>query len=328
MTAPTTGTTPPTTRPPAATRTPAVDPDPTAPTGGALRSHVRRHPLLAFFVLAYGLSWPAWTPYVLSGNGLGLLPFSFPSLLGTTQLAGVLPGAYLGPVSAAFLVTALAEGRAGLRAWRGRLLRFRVRWTWWVGVALAVPLVIVLTTLLVPGALGQARAFPLSLLLAYIPMLALQVVTTAFAEEPGWRDFALPRLQRARGPVLGTVILGLLWGGWHLPLFLSAWGDYPHASPLQPVVFVAGCVPLSLVMTWVFNRTGQSVPLVMLLHASINTTYTLVWPVMFPAVSAAGLGYTVQLVAASLVTVVLLVATRGRLGLQAQQRAVDAVDGS
>jgi len=170
----------------------------------------------------------------------------------------------------------------------------------------------------VPGAFGQARAFPLSPLLGYVPMLALQVVTTAFAEEPGWRDFALPRLQRARGPVLGTVVPGLLWG-WHLPLFLSAWGDYPRASPLQPVVFVGGCVPLSLVMTCVFNLARQSVPVVMLLHASINTTYTLVWPVMFPAVSAAGLGYTVQLVAATLVTLVLLVATRGRRGLAAAQ---------
>lgn len=289
----------------------------TDPGTGPLRALLRRHPLLAFFALAYGLSWLAWTPYVLSQDGLGVLPIVFPVLLGTTQLLGVLPGAFLGPLTAAFLVTALTEGSSGLRAWRGRLLHFRVRWTWWVGVAVAVPLTIVLATFLLPGALGAIRPFSPLLLLLYVPMLGLQIVTTAFAEEPGWRDFALPRLQRARGPVLGTVILGVLWGCWHLPLFLSSWGDYPDASLWQPVLFVAGCVPLSLVMTWVFNRTGQSVPLVMLLHASINSTYSLVWPALFPSFTAAGLTYTVQLIATTIVTLVLLAATRGRLGLRA-----------
>lgn len=281
-----------------------------------VRGAVSRHPLAAFFALAYGLSWLVWLPYVLSQNGLGVLPIAYPVLLGNTQLAGVLPGAYLGPVTAAIIVTAVTEGRDGLRAWRRRLLNVRVRWTWWLGVVVTVPLAIVGATFLLPGAAAALRPISPLLLLGYVPMLAVQVVTTAFAEEPGWRDFALPRLQSLRGPLLGTVILGLLWGGWHLPLFLTAdWGRWPNASAMQPVIFVAGCVPLSLVMTWVFNRTGQSVPLVMLLHASINSTYTLIWPKLFPALDDAHLNYTVQLVATVAATLVLLVATRGRLGL-------------
>lgn len=83
------------------------------------RDALRRHPLAAFFALAYGLSWLVWLPYVLSQNGLGVLPIAYPVLLGNTQLSGVLPGAYLGPVTAAVIVTALTEGRDGLRAWRG-----------------------------------------------------------------------------------------------------------------------------------------------------------------------------------------------------------------
>ena len=288
-----------------------------------LLAAIRRHPLIAFFVLADGMSWLAWLPYVLSRNGLGLLPFSFPELLGTTQLLGVLPGAYLGPVTAAFLVTALTEGRQGLRAWRGRLLRFRVSWKWWVGVALVVPLSILAATFVLPGA-GNAfvLASPL-ILLAYPPMLLLQVVTTALAEEPGWRDFALPRLQRRHGPLLGTVILGLLWGGWHLPLFLTAWGGFPQAAWYQPILFVAGCVPLSIVMTWVFNRTGQSVPLIMLLHAGINSTYTLLWPTFFPTLAAEGQTLVVQLIVTVAATAVLLIATRGRLGLGSAQPEQD-----
>jgi uncharacterized protein len=78
---------------------------------------VRRHGLVCFYALAYGMSWLAWLPYVLSQNGLGILYFPFPKILGSEMLVGILPGAYLGPLSSAFLetVTALAEGRAGLR---------------------------------------------------------------------------------------------------------------------------------------------------------------------------------------------------------------------
>ncbi|NAZ75492.1 CPBP family intramembrane metalloprotease [Kineococcus sp. T13] len=279
-----------------------------------LRALAARRPLTAFFALAYGLSWLAWIPYLLSGDGLDVLPFTFPALLGTTQLLGVLPGAYLGPVTAAFVVTALVEGRAGLRAWRGRLLRFGVGWRWYVGVALVVPAAIMVTTLVLPGAREAVQPLTLALLLAYVPMLAIQVVTTALAEEPGWRDFALPRLQDRMGAVPGTVVLGLLWGGWHLPLFLTSWGGWPGTSWVQPVLFVASCVPLSLVMTWVFNRTGQSVPLVMLLHAGINSTYTLLWPAVFPRLDGDTDAFVVQLIATTVVTAVLIVVTRGRLG--------------
>ena len=284
---------------------------------------IRRHPLIAFFALANGMSWLAWLPYVLSQNGLGLLPFAFPALLGTTQLAGVLPGAYLGPVTAAFLVTALTEGRPGLRAWRGRLLRLRVDWRWWVGVAVLVPLSILAATFALTDAWTAFRVVSPVVLIAYPPMLLLQVVTTALAEEPGWRDFALPRLQGRHGPLLGTVILGLLWGVWHLPLFLTEWGGFPQAAWYQPLLFVVSCVPLSIVMTWVFNRTGQSVPLIMLLHAGINSTYTLLWPAFFPGLAAQGETYVVQLVATVAATAVLLVTTRGRLGLAAEQEAVE-----
>jgi membrane protease YdiL (CAAX protease family) len=157
-------------------------------------------------------------------------------------------------------------------------------------------------------------------LAAYLPLLVMQFVTTAAAEEPGWRDFALPRLQRRFGAVSGTAILGLLWGGWHLPLFFTQWGGWPHASWTLPVEFVAGCVPLSLVMTWVFNRTGESLPVVMVLHASINTTYSLVWSEVFPTLDLTRDTLHVQLIASTAVALLLIVATRGRLGLRVEQR--------
>jgi len=290
-------------------------PTPPPPTSAGqmpgLRGLVRRHPTAAFFLLAFGLSWLAWAPYVLGTTGLGVLPFGVPG----GQLLGVLPGAFLGPLTAAFVVTALVDGRAGLRHWGARLVRFRVGWRWYAAVLLGVPTILIATTMLLPASWGHVSNPGLSLLALYLPMLVLQFFTTAMAEEPGWRDFALPRLQERLGAVRGTVLLGTLWGCWHLPLFLSDWGGWPDVSPWAPVEFVAACIPLSLVMTWVFNRTGQSLPIVMILHAGINSTYSSVWSEIFPTLDVMTDPLHVQLIATSVIALILIIATRGRLGL-------------
>jgi len=282
----------------------------------SFRRLVHRFPLTVFFALAYGLSWAAWTPYILSANGLGWIPLRFPEVLGTSQLLGMLPGAYLGPLTAAFVVTAAAEGRTGLRSWSQRLVRWRVGWRWYLFVLTGVPATILLATYALPAAWGHVATVGIVVVAAYLPMLFVQFVTTAIAEEPGWRDFALPRLQSRFGAVRGTVVLGLLWGGWHLPLFFTEWGGWPNVSWVSPVEFVACCVPLSLVMTWVFNRTRQSLPIVMVLHASINATYSLVWPAVFPTLDIFRDSLITQLIASTAVALILIVATRGRLGLR------------
>jgi membrane protease YdiL (CAAX protease family) len=285
----------------------------------AYTAFVRRHPVAVFFALAFALSWAAWTPYILSSSGLGVIPLEIPAVLGTTQFLGMLPGAYLGPLGAAFVVTLAAEGRAGLRQWSRRLVRWKVGLRWYLVVLLGVPAAIGLATLALPGAWDDLRAPSLMVLAAWIPMLVLQLITTATAEEPGWRDFALPRLQDRFGAVGGTVILGILWGCWHLPLFLTEWGGWPNGSWLSPIEFVACCVPLSLVMTWVFNRTGQSLPIVMVLHAGINTTYSLVWHDVFPTLDMYRDPLHAQLIASTAIALLLVVATRGRLGLRSRR---------
>jgi membrane protease YdiL (CAAX protease family) len=276
---------------------------------------VQHRPLTWFFGLAMAISWLAWLPYIASTSGLGLINLQIPELLGTTQFIGMLPGAYLGPVTAALIVTATVEGRAGLRKWGHRLVNWKVGWRWYLGVLVGVPTVLLATSLAYPGALSGAHGVGAVVLVGYLPLLVVQFLTTALAEEPGWRDFALPRLQHRHGPVVGTTILGLLWGAWHLPLFLTEWGGWPGVSWVQPVLFVATCVPLSMVMTWVFNRTGGSVPLIMLLHASINTMFSGAWPAVFPGLDWKHAPVHILLMATVVVAAVLLVATRGRLGL-------------
>ncbi|GAB2934910.1 CPBP family intramembrane glutamic endopeptidase [Streptomyces heilongjiangensis] len=290
--------------------------DPPAPAPrvvpvSGLRGSVHRRPVVWFFSLAFALSWLAWSPYILSENGLGVLHFSYPVIGGSGQLLGVLPGAYLGPITAALLVTGIIEGRAGLRAWRVRMTKLRVRWYWFVAVAVAVPAALTVASMVLGG--GSPALPSAALLIAYVPSLLIQMVTTGLAEEPGWREFAMPRLQRRYGPLTGTLILGPLWGAWHLPLFLSEWGGWPHVNPAKPLVFIATTVVFSIVMTWVFNLSAESMPLVMLMHTSVNNFFSTVWTPMFPKLADMKADYAFLLVS-GVVALVALIVTRGRLG--------------
>ncbi|MEV6869017.1 CPBP family intramembrane glutamic endopeptidase [Streptosporangium subroseum] len=271
------------------------------------------------------LSWVAWTPYILSATGLGVLDFSFPAVLGTTQLLGMLPGAYLGPILSAYIVTRVADGKVGLREWAGRLWRWRVSWRWYLAVAIGVPFALISTAIAVSD--GAIQAPSVMVLVAYLPFLLIQMVTTGIAEEPGWRDFALPRLQRKYGPLGGTLILGPLWGAWHLPLFLSEWGGWPNVTWLTVGEFIASAVTFSVVITWVFNKTRQSLPLVMLLHVSVNTFFSLVFGEMFPSIADAAHMAHVQLLTTTMAATVLIVVTRGRLGYRPETEHPAQVSG-
>ncbi|GAB2529385.1 type II CAAX endopeptidase family protein [Paramicrobacterium agarici] len=285
--------------------------DPQRQRGRSIRSTVARYPLITFFVLANLLSWAAWTPYILSNNGLGVWDYSFPEWLGTSQFAGVLPGAYLGPIASALLVTALADGRAGLRAWAKRLWKWRVGFRWYVVTIVGVPAAIIASTLVFSE--GQLQAPSLMVIAAFVPGLVLQMVTTGLAEEPGWRDFALPRLQARFAPLTASFILGPLWALWHMPLFLSDWGGWPDASWWRPLEFAAFCIAFNVVMTWVFNRTGQSLPLSMLMHVSVNNFVSIAWSEMFPTLNADTAQHAL-LFGSTIAAVLVVAATRGRLG--------------
>ncbi len=238
--------------------------------GTSLAALVRRHGLASYVILTYAISWLAWFPYLLSLDGTGVLPFHFPSFLGGGELVGLLPGAYLGPLSSAFVVTAVMEGKAGLRTWRSRLFRWRIAWRWYAFALIGMPALLFLGTLPLPGALHGIQLPCAGLLLTYTLMLAVQMLTTGMAEEPGWRDFALPRLQRRHGPLRGTLILAPIWVGWHIPLFFTGWADcVGGGSPRTFAMFAVVGIFLSII-TWVFNHTRESLPLAILIHSSNN----------------------------------------------------------
>ena len=262
----------------------------------------RTFPLIAFFVLAYALSW-----IILVPAGLGLLPDS------AGVLAWVAP---FGPAVSAFVVTALTGGKLAV----GRLLRRMIQWRvgvgWYLLVLFGVPLVELLGAFIVLGSVpldDLAQNWPL-IFSSYLPQVLVAVVVIGLAEETGWRGFALPRLQEWRGPLVGTAVLAVVWAMWHLPNLL--FGGYTGASY---ALWLAQCLAVAFIYTWVYNNTGGSILLAALLHAAINMGSGLVAGLVPGLEDAFNVHlYGAIALAFTVVAVVLVVATRGRLGYRAE----------
>jgi uncharacterized protein len=272
-----------------------------------------RHPLVFFFIIAYAGTWLLELPYVLSEDGSGLLPYSSPLLTWVLMPASV----FLGPTLAAFIMTGITEGREGI----GRLLRRFVLWRvglgWYLFALVGFPMIFVLSLIVLPGALasfqGLAPLAPLPLLFLFVYVFFL---SGPLGEEPGWRGFALPRLQALHGPLVGSLILGPLWALWHLPLFFTPWNVL---TTFNLVVFVLATTCLAIIYTWVFNNTKGSILMAILLHWSFDLSAGILAP-LFPAPIVDEYGLLVILPGFGAFAVVLVVLTRGRLGYQHYQQ--------
>ena len=203
---------------------------------------MRRHPLIAFFVLAYLLTWWIYP----------LLKFS--PLLGIFGL--------FGPALAAIIVAAVTEGKPGVKALLSRVVRWRVGLPWYV-IALGLPTVLSLATAGLYYLLGASEFVKVGALSIFDFVLFVLVV----GEELGWRGYALPLLLEKRSPLTASLILGVLWGLWHLPTFLVP-GTPQYGLPLA--AFVLLTVEYSVVMTWLFLHTQGSVLIATLFHGAVN----------------------------------------------------------
>ena len=242
----------------------------------APRGLIARHPLTSFFVIAYAFSWLIEVPIALAAAGI--LPVALPRPVLTIGIVA----ATFGPTVSAFIMTGLTEGKAGI----GRLLRRYVQWRaglrWYLFVLVGVPVIVLLGAIVVPGVLGSFQPLIVPLLVGY----PLAFATTFFlggplGEEPGWRGFALPRLQGRSGPLVGSLILGVLWALWHLPLFWS--GVWTPPTLANILMFIVMITALTIMMTWVFNHVRGSLLIMMLMHASFNTFANKVEAPLFPA---------------------------------------------
>jgi membrane protease YdiL (CAAX protease family) len=231
-----------------------------------LISIVRKHPVVSFFVIAYGLSWAYWIPLAIAHVRVspGSRVTHFPGLLG--------------PALAAFIVTGLTDGMRGILALARRLVLVSrpIRRFWLYALS---PLLLLLAALLV--AIAAHKPLPsLADFALYsgvppfrLPAVVLLVVLfNGFGEETGWRGFALVPLQRRYGPVAGTFVLALLWAVWHTPTFFVV--ETYRAMTLPTLVggFGLGICAGALVMSRIAQRTNGSVLAAALWHAGYNMT--------------------------------------------------------
>ena len=280
-------------------------------SASSLKQAIIRHPLVAYFVLAFAGTWGVQLPMLLSQDGLGLLPYTVPSL---PFMLLFLLSTYAGPFLAAFVVTATESGRAGVRDFLRRFVRWRVALRWYVVVLLGYPILYVLAAMVFMGAAPlQAVAARWTLLFtSYLPLLLLKQGLTQWAEEPGWRGFALPRLEERFGPVPGTLILGTLHMLWHLPVYTYTGGPVP-LGPFDLSTFalaIAVSAMTAITWTWVYNNTGGSILLAVLLHSALNETSPLIAKLIPSYPDEAS---SVIYVATFVIPLVLIIATRGRL---------------
>ena len=261
---------------------------------GRIVEAIRAHPLPAFFVLAYGVSW-------------GILLVLYGAMRAPAEV--VILVQTLGPTIAARIVLTAIGGDPAYREMRRGGRRWRVGVRWYAIAILGLPAACLGAVAVLPGGADVLRgAAPAAMASTFAFYLVLGFFSGPLFEEPGWRGFALPRLEQAWGPLVGTLVLGVLWGAWHLPQFLvPEWAaENGGADAITIAAFLVLVVVLSPLLTWVYNRTG-SLWMAMVTHAGINASLSIV-----PASSTAPMA--VGVVAFGAISIVLLIATRGRLG--------------
>jgi len=278
-----------------------------------IKAFINRHAVLTYYAVVFAISWGGLL--VLAGPG---------GVPGTQeQVEALFPFMLLvlfaGPSIAGPLLTMLVDGRAGLRDLGARLLRWQVSVRWYVIALLFAPLLVAAVLFVLslfspaylPGILNTSDK--LSLLLFGI---AWGLIGGGFLEELGWTGFAVPKLRRQYSAITTALIVGILWGVWHI--LIAFWSSGSLAGEESVAIFVIGFLAFYLgalpayriLMVWVYDRT-KSLLVAMLMHASLSASTLILQPL------ATGIPYlTWNLVLSAVlwgIVAAVAVASRGRI---------------
>ena len=269
-----------------------------------MRSWIQRRPLVAYFGLAYVVTWSFLAPLALASRGVGRwsLPSAWHAL-----------GA-LGPFTAALIVTAVLGGRPAVRRWLAGFAHWRIGMRWWLVAAVSPFALFVVSAALVRlgGApwpdfatlASPAYANPTWLL----DVLFVGTVAYGVGEEPGWRGFALPRLERRHGPLAATLILVPLWALWHAPAFFYR-PSYQGGLPTV-IGFLFGLLAGAIVLTFLYDGTRGSILAVVVFHILINIVMQVASVVSQPVVAV--MNVLIAVVAVAIVVFWIVRTRRGR----------------
>jgi hypothetical protein len=227
---------------------------------------INKNAIVAFYVLALLLGTAFTYPVVLGVLPSGLILIAASS----ASLSGI-------------IITAITDGKKGLKTLFGRLLIWRAGFGWWLFAILflgfAAPLGLFLNPLFGGDGMDLTHMQPMYLI---VPMLIMNFITAGLGEELGWAGFLTPRLQARYSALVCSIIRGILWGFWHFPLFILSGLDYPIIANfpysgwvaqkgflVAMVAFIVlNQIPWSIFYTWIFNNTKGSLLLVSSMHGS------------------------------------------------------------
>jgi len=263
-----------------------------------LTAFLKRHSLAIGVILMFALTWP------IDLANSGVLPIKFPFLV------------YLflgwGFGVASVIMTGLTLGKDAMIALLKRFLIWRVDWKWYLAPFLLAPALIVGGVYLnaaltgVPPDFSTVMAYKIFGKSAYLPLFILPFFMVDFianGEEMGWRGYVLPRLQAKYGALTSALTLGVIWGFWHLPKYLTHWDTVSFAW------FMAHTTVASILYTWLYNGTKGSLLLVTLFHAASNATG--VFMPMANTVSSGNMGAYIMYILLEMAAAIIIVIVTG-----------------
>jgi membrane protease YdiL (CAAX protease family) len=258
---------------------------------------MRKYPVAWFYILAFVISWIGLIPGVLVSRGVAQFDNPYVHLLGILFS--------IGPALAAVIMSQITQGKTGVQNLLRALLKWRVGWVWYIA-ALLGPMVIFMAGQFITKIMGLTVA---SSELESNPFLLGSAIFTVIlsntGEEIGWRGFALPHLQKRYNALAASLIVGLLWSLWHLPLvFLTS-----NLMAQSPLLWFISIVAVAFIYTWLYNSTQGSILLVALLHVSEN-----LFGALIPGVSPVAYAFLNCVVATILILVF------GKVNLSHQKR--------
>jgi membrane protease YdiL (CAAX protease family) len=221
-----------------------------------VKAFIQRHPIATYFGMAYMISWVGAflvvAPKLIQGEAISQIDglIMFPVLL-------------LGPSVAGITLTGIVDGRRGLRDLFSRMRRWRVGAQWYAA-ALFIPPVLIMAVLLSLGTLISPAFTP-----HLNPLGIVYGLVPGFLEEIGWTGYAFPKMQLKYSALPASLLLGALWGLWHLPVVDFLGAAYPHGVYWLPffLAFFVLVMAMRVLIAWVYSNTG-SVLLAQIMHAS------------------------------------------------------------
>lgn len=253
-----------------------------------------------YFLLTYFITWPIWV------IGKLYLPENLKII---TSIAGA-----FGPFVAALLILKITEGGTGQKGWLKTTFNFNINIIWYLLGGIILPFLIAGVHHLIYLGLGGKSGIVLSPeWFIYLAYLISTTLLTGGNEEPGWRGFITPVLMERFNPILTCTIVGVGWATWHLPMyFLQGWGGND-----QPFVWLLiYCIPLSMILTWLYYRSRKSIIPVMLLHAGTNVVFRY-FPMEIKIFDFVADEFTViKTIVYCLVAIFLLIISKGSLGYE------------